>query len=800
MTASIRVRNRALALLVLLCGALLALAWWNWLYPEPLRDLWNGVPVYAFYWRQLEWALAVSAILCLGLWGLSTYLSRGDPGAAMRAAQPFLLSLLASAFFARYSFHPLGVQFGSSVWTYGLVSVTSGVAAFPLSKIVRAAVRTRFLQRHGWAIVCVLAALYAALFGFLSVARHDSFRSHALDLGTMDQAAWNTIHGRILERTPLYRNPAEGSRYENRLLDAKLELLFIPLSALYVLWADPRVLLIVQTLFLAAGALPLFKIVAEHDLGGAQSPDQRAQARLLAVLLSAAYLLYLPLHYINMADFHPSALMVPLLIAAWWAMVRRRWRAYYVWLALALSCRIDAAFAVLALGTVIAIWQRGHRRHGLYTIALAAAWLAADFFLVVPLARTFYPSSGDLVSRRFGSLGSGPIEILRTLITRPSSVLTQFADRDKLQTLFDLLTPLGFLPLLNPLAFAPALPILAINLLAESAWQNSIHAHYMAPALPFVWIAAGEGLIWLLRARPRRHDPAGAAGHEVVDPGAPLRFRLASLLATFALLNTALVAFTFSPFPPGRSFYLANFFQPSSYTANLGAIVALIPDDASVCAQSDIHPHVSQRRDASLFPRCRLEGSEAAEYVILDLDATSTKSPLGYHAFYQLVDAWLMREDYGVVAQQGGILLLRRGAPRDNIPQILSNLDTYGRDFYRVGWEGARLSPALKAGELYRVPVVVRNTGSQCWHSKGQLPVRLSYRWWTNDEALLLIDARRTDLPCRVEPGHQVRLDAWLLAPDEPGTYTLEWDMLREGDAWFGDMGAEMLRQVITVE
>jgi hypothetical protein len=363
-----------------------------------------------------------------------------------------------------------------------------------------------------------------------------------------------------------------------------------------------------------------------------------------------------------------------------------------------------------------------------------------------------------------------------------------------------LLTPLGFLPLLSPLAFAPALPILAINLLAESTWQNSIHAHYMAPALPFVWIAAGEGLIWLLRARNRRHNPDGVPGHEIVDPGAPLRFRLASLLATFALLNTALVAFVFSPFPPGRDFHMANVFQPSSYIANLRAVTALVPEGASVCAQSDIHPHLSQRRDATLFHRCELEGCEATDYVILDLDATSTKSPLGYHAFYQLVDAWLMRQDYGVVAQQGGVILLGKGAPRDNIPQILANLDSYGRTFYRVGWSEARLPPVLQAGELYRVPVVVRNTGSQCWHSKGQLPVRLSYRWWTDDDALLLVGARRTNLPCRVEPGHEIRLNAWLLTPDEPGTYTLEWDMLREGDAWFGDMGAEMLRQVVVVE
>jgi len=758
--------------LVLLAGGILALAWWDWTYPGQIRAWWNGERVYRFYWRQLGWALLISEGVCLSLWVLSARVRSEGRGGLVRAAQPFLLATLVLAFFVRYTVRPLGVRLGSSVWTYGLVAVTAGVLAFPLSTIVsstiRAAGSTMTLRRRGRGIICVLAVLYVSIFGFLSTARHASFRTHALDLGAMDQAAWNTIRGRVLERTPLYRSPAEGSRYESRLSDAKLELIFIPLSALYWLWADPRILLIVQTLFLAAGALPLYLLICD-----------RQQSVLLATLLASAYLLYLPLHYVNMADFHASALMVPLLIAAWRAMREERWRWYYFWLVLAQSCRIDAVFAALALGAVIAMWQKGRRRHGLYTLALAAAWLAINFGIVVPLVRQAYgPGAGDLVGRRFGTLGGDAMGVFRTLVTRPAFVMAQFADREKLQTVFDLLAPLGFLPLLNPPALLPALPVLAINLLAESAWQSSVHAHYMAPVIPFVWIAAGEGSIWLAKK---------------------VRPQWTLLLATFIWINTFLVSYVYSPFPPGMAFHLAEFFQPSPYVENLRTVTALIPDGASVCAQSDIHPHVSQRRDASLFYHCQLDDGEEAEYVVLDVDATSAKSPLGHHAFYELVDAWLARKEYGVIAQQGGVLLLHRGAPRRNMPDVIAALDEYGRAFYRIDFVSARLPRRLEAGELVRVPVTLRNTGSQGWHSMGQLPVRLAYRWLSAGGAPLAVDALRTDLPHRVDPGQTVRLRAWLLAPPEPGQYTLEWDVLREGDAWFGDMGATTLRQQVTI-
>jgi uncharacterized membrane protein len=775
-----RLRTPSLVL-VLLAGGILALAWWDCIYPNQVVAWWNGEPVYHFYVRRLAWALVLAEGLCLGLWLLSAVASPGRDEGPLYAALPFSLALLASLCFARYTFHPLGIQPGSSVWTYGLVAITAGVLAFPLSRLLRALGAPALLRRWGWAIVCLAAVLYALVFGFLSVARHTSFHSHALDLGTMDQAAWNTIHGRILERTPLYRPPAEGARYENRLLDAKLELIFIPLSALYWLWPDPRVLLIVQTLFLALGALPLYRLVYEQaSRGGSASGAAGARGAFLATLLASGYLLYLPLHYVNMADFHPSALMIPFLLAAWWAMTRGRWRWYYAGLVLALCCRIEAAFVVLALGAVVAASNKGHRRHGLYTMGLGAAWLALNFGVVVPLVRQAYgPGAGDLVARRFGALGSDAASVVRTALAHPRLVITTLASREKLQTLFDLFSPLGFLPLLNPPAILPALPVLVINLLADSPWQNSVHAHYMAPVLPFAWIAAGGLVAWLSRSK---RWPEGSA-----------------VLATFVLVNTGLVSLLFSPFPPGKAFRLADFYQPSSHQEDLRAVIDLIPARASLCAQSDIYPHVSQRQDACLFDRCQLQGDEKAEYVILDLDATSNKSPLGYHPFYEVVDAWLDQGEYGVIAQRGGVLLLQQGAPRENMPAVRAALDQYGRDFYRVRFVQTRTPLAMDAKDVYRIPITLQNTGSQGWHSQDQLPVRLAYRWWTSDGTLLAVDALRTDLPHQVKPGQQVRMRAWLLTPAEPGKYTLEWDLVREGDAWFGDMGAAMLRQEVTI-
>jgi uncharacterized membrane protein len=790
----------------LLAGAALGLAWWDWIYPGQSEAWWHGERVYRFFQLRLAWMILLGAAAALALWCVARRTGGGAYAGSRRTWArgylPFLPALLAPMALARYLLHPFGAQAGSSVWTYALLALTVAVPTLVLAQIGarrleppsaggslrchcegsvgRFPRNDRGKGRQGsFLLVAVAAVAYLLVFGALSIARYDGYRAHGLDLGTMDQAVWNTLHGRLLERTPLYRDPAAGSRYENRLLDAKLELIFLPLSALYAVWSDPRLLLALQAAALAAGAIPLY-LLARERLGAA--------AKWPAAILAVAYLVYLPLHYVNMADFHPSALMIPPLIAAWRAMRLRRWAQYYLWFVLALLCRVDAALVGLGLGVAILIAGGGARRHGAWTLAIAGAWLALDFAVVVPAVHAAYgPGAGDLVSRRFEALGGSPLGVARTLVSQPLTVLGMLIDLDKAQAIVDLLAPTGFLGLLAPWALLPALPVLAANFLSESAWQQSIHAHYMAPVIPFVWIAAVEGLAWLSRRIARTHPLAHYA-----RPG---------VLSFFVLAYTGLVSWALSPFPPGRAFQLADLYQPSVYEQDLDAVLAQVPPGATVCAQSDLHPHLSQRRDAALYPRCTLEPGLEAEYIALDLDPTSIKSPVDHHTFYRLVEQWLAREDYGVVAFQGSGLLLQRGAPRENVSAVEAAWHAYGLGLYRVAFEGGEAPAVLRADAYYRVSLTLRNTGSQNWQAQGTLPVRLSYRWLdAAGQAVTEVPQLRTDLPHRVAPGQAVRLRGELLTPPVPGAYTLEWDVLREGDAWFGAAGATTLRQAVRVE
>lgn len=121
------------------------------------------------------------------------------------------------------------------------------------------------------------------------------------------------------------------------------------------------------------------------------------------------------------------------------------------------------------------------------------------------------------------------------------------------------------------------------------------------------------------------------------------------------------------------------------------------------------------------------------------------------------------------------------------------------RDLYAVDWRQASLPQALRPGESVEIPVTVANGSENVWPVEGPARVKVSYHWLTPAGEPVVANGERTDLPASVEPGGTVRVNATVVAPDAPGTYVLEMDLIYEHVAWFGDRGADTRRTTVEV-
>ncbi len=372
-------------------------------------------------------------------------------------------------------------------------------------------------------VVWVAATVFAGGFGAAAVLRHRAFESGRFDLGNMTQAVWSSAHGDFLSVTDV-----QGEQISR--LGSHFDPILALLAPLWWLWPDPELLLVVQAVAVASGALPVFWLARKHLV-----------ANWPAVALAVAYLLSPPVQWLTVSDFHPVALVCPLLLFAWWHLDEKRLWAFALLAAAAIATKEHVGLAVAAIGIWYAVRHRAPRRGAAIAVVAGVAALAAAL-VVVP---HFAPDGASAFESRYDS---------------PS------LDGRDLSYLAALLLPLALLPLAAPLALVAALPELGLNLLSSTLTQTSVKTHYAATMVPALLAAT-------------------------VFAVARIGARFAYVAALAAVTGMALLG------PVGRIDIRAD-----EHDATARRALALVPAGVPVSATNSLGAHLSARRRIFSFP------------------------------------------------------------------------------------------------------------------------------------------------------------------------------------------------------
>src|SRR2546421_1545248 len=330
--------------------------------------------------------------------------------------------------------------------------------------------------RVAWWLLLVAILVYAIVMSLQATLRYDTFKATAFDLGNMDQVLWNTIHGRWFQFT----NQAVDWYGPPTRLALHFEPILLPLSLLYAFGADPHILLVFQTLALAAGALPVFLLTRKYI----------PEWPLLATLMAVVYLISPALLGLNIFDFHPISLATPFLLYAVLALTYRRYGWFILACILAASCKEDIPFTLAILGLFL-IWKYKLPRLGIALTIGSLLWSFIAFGIIIP---HFYPGTQhNNFWYRYEVLGSSPSAAIGNVIIHPWLLFTTFITFDRFYYLASLFRSTGFLCLLAPEWLLLALPGLAENLLSTDPLLYSGVYHYNAAIIPFVMLAAIHG-------------------------------------------------------------------------------------------------------------------------------------------------------------------------------------------------------------------------------------------------------------------------------------------------------------------
>ena len=459
------------------------------------------------------------------------------------------------------------------------------------------------LSGRGWSVVAILGvvAFYVWWFSAVTIDTHRGLGTSAYDLGLYDQGVW------LLSR---FKAPFVTLMGRNMFGDhASLILVFF--APLYWFHAGPETLLVVQSMAIAAGSIPLYLYAR-----------RRLDNDWLAVMAGMCWLLHPAVGLSNLENFHPDSMLGLFVPLALYAALERKWRLYIVAVVFSALVKEDVLLVLVPLGAWVAV--RRDRRIGYATIAASViATLVGMFVLMRSLI--------GVPTRNGWRIPYGGVDgFIKESLTNPSTVLKYLTSEGRLFYIWQMVSPVGVLFLLMPdLALVSGLVLLG-NIVSTFWYQFHLGYHYSLVAVP----ALVFGSVYAIGRMPKIN-----------------RIVLCSVMLVCSVTTSVMWgSFGFSRHP--------GYHWPASHPMAVAAreIIKDVPDDAVISVYHSLAPHLSHREKIYMFPNpfrvvlygadIALEGSQLPEsalvgYVLLPIqkDEEMTKDWQTFGAGFELVRA-----------------------------------------------------------------------------------------------------------------------------------------------------------------
>lgn len=476
----------------------------------------------------------------------------------------------------------------------------------------------KFLEKYS---IYLLILVFIFLYSAWSVNRHNHFGTDAVDLGIFDQPLWH------LSR---FEPPLSSIKYNQfpgaNLFGDHFHPILILASFLFWIWDDVRILLILQAVVVCLAALPLYQIAMK---------TLKNQALSLAVIFS--YLTFIGFQAAVDYDFHETVLAVLPIAVALYALVFSRFRLFWLSFGLGLLFKEDMPLYFFFIGALAGLRFRKYRI-GMVTMILAAAY----YLLVTQKIIPFFKGDRFAYEELPPELGRTTVDLIKTTVVSPwKTFLAMFFPIIKLKTIFNYVASFSFLPLFDPLSLILTIPNGLARFLTQLPQRWIIRFQYgaiLSPLLTFGTIYGMRNLLnWTDRwGRLKTYFPR----------------LLVVILITAPLIETARTGT-----PLFKMLTLSTYSYSSAYQVNR-ELLARIPKDASVMAQSAFVPHLTHRAEIYRYEDTLLPQTQP-QYILMSL-AEHSDPPYTIEQLTERVEKLRADSRYITIYWDGVRLLMKK--------------------------------------------------------------------------------------------------------------------------------------------
>lgn len=497
-------------------------------------------------------------------------------------------------------------------------SVAVGPCVLPEAWALRVRALARKFLTLDWppfAAVVATSMGYAYFFSKYSMRIYYRLGSRAFDLGIENNLVWNasTFSAPLFKTSPLGGPNAVHTGYHQTFFSY---LIAIP----YKLWPQPEFLLVLQSVFIGAAAIPLFIWL------------RRRLNAWLAALVAVAYLLYPPVHGGNLYDFHYQPLGPFFVWTALLFLERGRWLWGSVFVLFTLSLREDMSLMLAVIGVFLTL-SKQQPVGGMVLALVSGIIFVVQKLIIMPM---FLNGIQGYIHQYVGLVGSGDHGfggVIKTVVMNPSFTLNSLMEQLKLTYTLHIFAPLLLLPLRRPLGWWLCVPGFFFTLLSTQ-YPPLVQIGFQYTTYWSMFVFLGTG--WALAKMNPNNRVAAAVG-----------------LACTISAGSWVYGGWLQPEGARGSWDIHHYeLKPEDHKRHkqAWALIEMIPPDARVSASEFINAQVSSRANAY-----SLRGSlYDAEYLLLHTAAMGPREK-------QLVNAAIERNQFGLLARKDRFLLFKRG-------------------------------------------------------------------------------------------------------------------------------------------
>ena len=407
-----------------------------------------------------------------------------------------------------------------------------------------------FVAKHNhWLLVIGLLVIFV-MYAFIHHQRHITFYTMGWDLAVFDQPVYLLSQGK-LPFSSLHNTHTFGDHYHPLMLGLG--------AVLYNIWADPRMLLWLETAIAVSSGGMLFLLCRRISLSALNS-----------LFLSFMYLFSVGFQAMLLDDFHDDVLVTLPLISLFYFLKQKNWWGYWVSVVGVLLIKEEFGLLVAAIGILIIL------KHKLFCIGIMTmiAGITTFFLLLEIVMPRFATGTYWQYAYRHYSDTNRPSVVIKTFVRDPYKLITTLVNHpQKQKTLLTGALSFGFLPLAAPIFIVPIGETLLIRFIdATAPLRFTFNNHYNGPYIALLAIASAYG------ARK-------------------IKFKL---LPIYIIAATALQHLLFHG--PLSSLFKSQFYQLPSWQPLAQQLVSKVPSSGSLTTQNFLLPHLSQRESFYLLP------------------------------------------------------------------------------------------------------------------------------------------------------------------------------------------------------